>query len=572
MTLFLDPIDPKPLDILTNDRDLLRDLFTYLDYVRERSIKRMTRTNEIPRADLVRLAKLLNIDPPEKDEWKYARGYWVDFIDNLALRLHLVSYDLKGEYRGQTSQEPSFIENFITVDETRLNKFLDLSPANQEKSILDVLNRAKSPHSYDESYFNEFFYYGPLGYLDVFEKWGSGTGIIPTLKFPEIRTFLLDLLKNCPSGQWFSVQSLIGYLKANHPYFLIPQFLPKSDRWGRPIGRYDNFHEGKSFEAREKTVPPGDPDAFERVEGRYIERFLEYIPLIMHFVDLAYDPREYSGLLPSRGMLKAFRVNERFLRLFQNEKAQPRVTVQPNFDVIIESDFYPARMIQKVAALGEQVSNPAGGHGAYVGIFQLKKAAVASALVRQPDLNIIDILKNMTGRDLPQNVEIELEEWAGHADQFVLYENVALLETENLPVEVEKFTVEKITPSINLVHSPEKVFSILEKLEYVPLRIEHPALDFTLLEETTASIFPKESIQNKTLKQAKQVKISRMVSVSYQFPDQEAFIATQKMLAELRCPFQSDLKAHIIPIQQTEQTKFNEALAKLADDFSIEVE
>ena len=100
MTLILDPIDPKPLDILLNDRDLLRDLFTYLDYARERNIKRMTRTNEIPRADLVRIAKLLNIDPPEKDEWKYFRPYWVDFIDNLALRLHLVSYDLKGEYRG----------------------------------------------------------------------------------------------------------------------------------------------------------------------------------------------------------------------------------------------------------------------------------------------------------------------------------------------------------------------------------------------------------------------------------------------------------------------------------------
>jgi hypothetical protein len=572
MTIFLDPIDPKPLDILTNDRDLLRDMFIYLGYVREHSIKRMTRTNEIPRADLVRIAKLLNIDLPEKDEWKYVRPYWVDFVDRLALRLHLVSYDLEGEYRGQTSREPSFIENFITVDETRLNKFLDLSPANQEKSILDVLNRAKSSHSYDESYFNEFFHYGPLGYLDVFESWGSAIGVVPTLNFPEIRTFLLDLLKNCPSGQWFSVQSLIGYLKANHPYFLIPQFFPKSDRWGNSIGRYDNFHEGKSFEAHEKTVPPGDPDAFERVEGRYIERFLEYIPLIMRFVDLAYDPQGYSGLFPSRGMLKAFRVNERFLRLFQNEEVQPRVTVQPNFDVIIESDFYPARMIEKVAKLGEQVSKPADGHGAYVGIFQLKKAAVASALVQQPDLNIMDMLKDMTGHDLPQNVQIELEEWAGHADQFILYENFAMLETTNLPVEVERYIVEKISPSINLIRSPEKVFALLEKQGHVPLRMIHLPEAFALLEETTTSIFPKESAQDNALKQARQVKISRRVSVNYQFPDQEAFVATQKILAELRCPFQTDLKAHIITIQQTEQTWFDKALAKLADDFLIEVE
>ena len=572
MTLILDPIDPKPLDILLNDRDLLRDLFTYLDYARERNIKRMTRTNEIPRADLVRIAKLLNIDPPEKDEWKYFRPYWVDFIDNLALRLHLVSYDLKGEYRGQTSQEPSFIENFITVDETQLTKFLELSPINQEKSILDVLNRAKSSHSYDESYFNEFINYGPLGYLDVFDRWGSGIGVIPTIKFPEVRTFLLNVLKECPPGQWFSVQSLIGYLKANYPYFLIPQFFPKSDRWGHPVGRYDNFHEGNSSESREKTVSPDDPDAFERVEGRYIERFLEYIPLIMRFVDLAYTSHEYSGLLPTRGMLKAFRINERFLRMFQNEEAQPRVTVQPNFDVIIESDFYPARLIQKVAALGEQASNPAGGHGAYVGIFLLKKASVASALIQQPELNIIDFLKKMTGRDLPQNVQIELDEWAGHADQFVLYENFALLETVNLPVEAERFIVEKISPTVSLVHSPGKVFAILEKLEQVPLRMMHLPLEFALLEETTASIFPKEPALNNMPKPARQVKVSRSVTINYQFPDQESFVATQKMLAELRCPFQSDPKAYIITIQQKEQARFDEALGKLVNDFLIEVE
>jgi len=572
MTLLLDPIDPKPLDVLMNDRDLLRDMFTYLDYARERSIKRMTRTNEIPWSDLVRIAKLLNIDPPEKDEWRYARPYWVDFIDSLALRLDLVSYDLEGEYRGQTSQEPSFVDNFITVDETRLNKFLELSPANQEKSILEVLNRAKSTHGYDESYFNEFFHYGPLGNLDVFESWGSGTGVIPTLKFPEIRTFLLDLLKNLPSGHWFSVQSLIAYLKANHPYFLIPQSFPKGDRWGQPIGRYDNFHEGKSIDSHEKSVPPDASDAFERVEGRYIERFLEYIPLIMRFVDLAYDPHEYSGLLPSRAMLEAFRVNERFPRLLRNEESLPKVTVQPNFDVVIESDFYPVRMIQQVAALGEQVSNPASGHGVYVGIFQLKKASVASVLVQQPELNIIDLLKNMTGRDLPQNVQIELEEWAGHADQFVLYENFALLETVHLPVEVESFIVEKISPTINLVRSPEKVFALLERLEHVPLCIKHPALEFTLLEETTASIFPKEPAWNKSPKQARQVNVSRIVTISYQFPDQEAFVAIQKMLAELRCPFQSDPKMRIINIQQKEQSRFDEALEKLAGDLLIEVE
>jgi hypothetical protein len=118
MALALTPLDPQKLRISSNVRDILRDLFAYLDYVREHSVKRMTRTNEIPRADMQRLAKLLEIDPPEKDDWIYARQHWIDFIDKLALRLKLVSYDIKGEYRGYTSSEPSFVENYIVVNST----------------------------------------------------------------------------------------------------------------------------------------------------------------------------------------------------------------------------------------------------------------------------------------------------------------------------------------------------------------------------------------------------------------------------------------------------------------------
>jgi hypothetical protein len=47
----LQTLDPHSLRIFSNDRDLLRDLFTYLDYVGSRSVKRMIRSNEIPRAD-----------------------------------------------------------------------------------------------------------------------------------------------------------------------------------------------------------------------------------------------------------------------------------------------------------------------------------------------------------------------------------------------------------------------------------------------------------------------------------------------------------------------------------------
>ncbi len=569
LTLF----EPKSLTIFSNNRDILRDLFVYLDYVGERRVKRMTRTNEIPRADLQRLAKALGGLTFEPGEREIDAGQWLQFIDTLSLRLQLTTYDLKGIYRGYTSSEPSFIENYIEIDQAQLQKFLELSPAAQEKHILETLIHAAWHRSYDNYSDNEFFQHTPVSSLDRFSTWGAGTGLMPTLKFPEIRRFLLSVLQHCPAGQWLSTESLIAYLKANHPYFLIPKNLPKKDRWGKEIGRYDNFYEGKEhYGSDRKTVPPTAPDAFERVEGRYVERFLEGIPLLMNFVDVAYDPNPYTGLLPQRGVLKAFRVNERFLRLMNGEEATPKVTVQPNFDVVIESNFYPANIIRQVSALGEQVSNPHSGHGAYIGIFLLKKESVAAAQVKDPHLDVIALLKELSGRDLPPNVQIELDEWVGHADQFTLYEGFALLEMAEVPREAEKFIAEKISPALNLVFSPEKVFATLETLSHVPLRVQHPADEFAPVAESAHSIFPKESARVEAQKIARPVKVAQVITVSYQFPDAESFTSIQKALAELRCPFQSDPATRTVSLQQKEQGKFDEAVLKLQDTFAIEIE
>jgi hypothetical protein len=569
----LTPLDPKKLRTFSNERDLLRDLFTYLDYVGEHSVKRMTRTNEIPRPDSVRIAKLMGDSELVNVSKETGGAQWIDFIDDLALRLGLVQYDVKGTYRGYTSSEPSFIENFITVNKSDLGKFLKLSPAGQEKTILARLVHAKSHSEYDNNSNNEFYKTGILGELDSFGPWGAGTGIMPTLQFPEIRQFLLSALKNCPPGQWFSVESLVAYLKAEHPYFLIPKTAPKVDKWGHAITRYDNFYEGKDlWDHNEKPIPDDAPDGFERVEGRYVERFLENIPLTMRFVDVAYNTTPYKGLMPTRGMLKAFRVNERFLRLMSGAENQPRLTVQPNFDVVIESDFYPAQIIQQVSALGEEVSSPNSGHSAYVGIFQLKKTFVATEQVRQPDLNVIALLEKLGGRSLPPNVKVELEEWAGHADQFTLYEGFALLESVDEISEADKFTTERITPTLRLVRDNEKIFSTLEAKAYAPLRIQHPAGGFAPLAESAVSRFPKESAQEKAHRKPKQVKVSRSVSISYQFPDEESFASVQKMLAELRCPFQADSKIRSIQIQQKEQARFDEAVQKLRDSLIIEIE
>ncbi|MGD8404253.1 MAG: hypothetical protein PVJ21_11370 [Anaerolineales bacterium] len=569
----LKTLDPQSLHIFSNDRDILRDLFTYLDYVRERSVKRMTRSNEIPSADMKRLAKLLNVDLPEKDDWMYARQHWIYFIDDLALRLNLVFYDIKGEYRGYTSSEPSYIDNYIIVEDANLQKFIEISPAGQEKRIRDTLIHAKSHSEYSGNSDNEFYKTSVLGELDTFYQWGAATGLMPTLKFPEIRLFLLGVLENLSAGEWYSTQSLIAWLKANHPYFLIPQNSPKKDRWGHPIQRYGNFYEGKEqWVHNEKPIPDDAPDGFERVEGRYVERFLEGIPLLMRFVDVAYDTKPYTGPLPMRGVLKAFRINERFQRLMRGKVAAPKVTVQPNFEVVIESDFYPAQLVHQIAALGEQVSNPSSGQGAFVGIFQLDKTSVAAAQVQNPDLDVIALLKDLSKHELPANVQIELEEWAGHADQFTLYQGFGLLEMADLPPEVEKFVAERVTPALSLVRAPQMVFSKLETIGRAPLRVKHGDQDFAPIAESAQTVFPKESVLAEAQETAKQVKVSRTVTIRYEFPDDDSFTSIQKMLAELRCPFRSDPVNRTVNIQQKEQDKFDEAVQQLKDTFDIEIE
>jgi hypothetical protein len=381
----LTSIDVTGLRIFSNERDVLRDLFIFMEYMGERRIKRMTRTNEIPRSDQQRLAKLLGGLPVEGDQGDSEASQWIEFIDQLAYRLHLVSYDIKGEYRGASSTEPSFIENYISVNAAQLREFLELSPVKQEKKILGTLKAPHSLSTYSDTAPSEFFQTSVLGELEPFSSRGSAIGVNPFIKYPEARQFLLDLLAKCTPGVWFSTDSLIQYIKHNATYFLIPEKIPQ-DRWGNTTRRHDYFYETENRWGYEKdTIPENAPDAFERVEGRYIERFLENIPLIMRFVDVAYNPEPHQGLFPSLGMLKAFRVNERLQRLLNGEEAAPHVTVQPNFDVLVTSEFYPAKIIRQIAALGEQMSSPSTG-GAYVGIFRLTKACVAAEQIRQPTI------------------------------------------------------------------------------------------------------------------------------------------------------------------------------------------
>ena len=270
------------------------------------------------KADAKRLARVLSDPDAVQEVDEEGSSAWIDFVDAVALRLGFVHYDTKGEYAGYSSQEPSFPDNYIEFREQPYEQFLAAKAAKQESTLLELLVRRGLGSD------SEFYRQGVLGRLDGFNIRGSAIGVMPTLDFPAVRRFLLGLLAECPCGQWLSTSSLVAHLKKHHRYFLIPAKPRFKNDCDARSGRYGNFHESKEAWGYEIDIHESDPDGFERVEGRYVERFLEGIPLVLRYVDVAYARKPPKTIYPSLGCLQAFRVSDRLRRALTGASSNRR--------------------------------------------------------------------------------------------------------------------------------------------------------------------------------------------------------------------------------------------------------
>ena len=367
----LDTLDVGGLDVPTRLPDLRRDIHLFVGYVRDREVKRMHRGNDLSKADVKRLALLMSTPEAPVDVEETGYSPWVAFVDRLALKLGFVDYDTQGEYAGYTSAAPSFPDNYIKFCKDRYQRHCALKAAQQEAALRESLLKQ------DQGSGSEFYQQSVLGRLDGFSQWGSATGVMPTLDFAAARRFLLELLAKCPTGQWLSTGSLVQYLKKHQRYFLIPQKPHFKTKWDTDQGRYGNFHESKEPWGHEIDVKVSDEDSFERVEGRYVERFLEGIPLLLRYVDVAYAKSRPKAVHPTLGCLKAFRVSERLRCALAGQIAEPRVTVTPDFDVYVQAEIYPARLLSELVPLCELVSEDTSI------VLKLRKQTVAAAARRQ---------------------------------------------------------------------------------------------------------------------------------------------------------------------------------------------
>ncbi|MEA3340009.1 MAG: hypothetical protein U9R15_08590, partial [Chloroflexota bacterium] len=453
------PIDVSDLDVFSVPYDLRRDLHIFVDYVRRRGVKRLVRSNNLSKADYRRLAKLVSDPEAEAEVEANGSSSWVDYVDWQALQLGFVSYDTGGIYQGYTSTKPSYPDNYVIFNAKEYGEFVDSPLIDQERQLFDLLFGEK------DGCRSEFFHRGFFGRLGSFSRRGCATKVVPMLNFLEARRFLLDILSQCEVGVWYGASSLIQSLKENHPYFLIPEKTPKYKLGWRKTERfrYTNFCEGEDRWRSDERVSEDALDGFERVEGRYVERFLENAPLTLGYVDVAYDSEPYAGIYPPLDHLKAFRVSSRLLHVMEGDIPAPKVTVQPNFEIYVESEFYPVKVLSQLIPLADVTVED------ILTILRLDKERVATEMARNEDLDVVALLNRLSSRDLPHNVVRELREWSKHAEKFTLYDGFALLEgDEELLASdslIGELTVERISPAMRLVRSPDALFDHLEETE-----------------------------------------------------------------------------------------------------------
>jgi hypothetical protein len=556
----LDPIDAAGLDVPTRLPDLRRDIHVFVDYVRSRDVKRSHRGNMLGKTDVKRLANLMS-DPAAAEEAEGSgTSRWVDFVDGVVLQLGFVKYDTKGIYAGYTSSAPSFPDNYIEFLEQPYNQFLRLTAAKQESALLKLLVEEGQGNG------NEFYRTSIVGRLDRFDHFGSATGVMPLLDFAAARRFLLGLLAKCPTGQWLSAAALVKYLKKNHPYFLIPQKPRFENQWHAQRGRYGNFHESKERWGREITVAENAGDAFERVEGRYVERFLEGIPLLLRYVDVAYVPKRSQAIYPSLGWLQAFRVSERLRHALQGEVPEPQVKVTPNFDVYVQGETYPAGVLPVLTPLCETVSEGTST------VLKMTKPKVAAARAADPQLDVVALLRRLCQTELPSNVVRELSAWAEHGEKFVLYSDAAVLEADKDLQAAAPYTVEAMAPGILLVRSPDKLFGELERQELVPLRVKHGERAFSPLPKEARTRFPKTAaVREKPRAKKPRITLTRVTRVQLVCPDREFLNKLQRCLVEAKCPVEADREKLMLLYSKAHEAEVTKAVRALKGEYLIEI-
>ncbi|KPA17033.1 hypothetical protein MHK_002753 [Candidatus Magnetomorum sp. HK-1] len=554
----------KEISINTNELskhsiNLLYDLHLYIDYVEDRGIKRTYRENLLPKTDSNRLKKWLKSNC-SSDHKYFSQDGWLNYVEKIAYNMGFVSYETEGIYVGYTSYVTSFPDNYMEVNKENYEKFLNKTPLQQEQSLLsELLKKSDSCES-------EFFKRSILGRLKSFDSYGCRSGVAEKLNYAKARMAILDVLKTCKSNIWYSTSSLIDYFKKSNPFFLIPEKI-KNNKNEKTYGNFSEYNRNSSSFREDIEIKETDKNAFERVEGRYIERFLEGIPLIMNYIDLAYDKsQEKPDIMPEMNYLKAFKVNDYFLRIANKKIQPPEVWIQPNFEIQVISEIYPGGLLAKLSAFADIIKEDNT-----VTHLKLKRKKVLYEKHENEQLDVVSFLQKISGRDLAQNVITEINGWCSQTEIFTLYKHIGLLETKQKKLQsLHDCKLEQISPFIQMIHSPDDVFENLEKKETVPILIKHIDSKLKFLDGNLFSAFSENKKKSKAKKQEKkEIVITQKTTITLFFSLKTVFDEFKNKLIKERCPVESNSDDLSLTIPGSHEPLVKDAMKALKKKYKI---
>jgi hypothetical protein len=207
-------------------------------------------------------------------------------------------------------------------------------------------------------------------------------------------------------------------------------------------------------------------------------------------------------------------------------------------------------------------------------ILKLQKEKVAAQLAQDEGLDVVALLTRLAGRELPGNVARELAEWSEHSEKFVLYRGFALFEGDEDLAAAAPFTVERISPHIRIVHSPDALFARLEQAELVPLRMEHTAAALRPLSQKARTVFARERRKRAKAKvKVKQpVTLKRHTIITLHFPGSEALEKLRQALLEIRCPVEVDKDNLTVTFSKRYEPQVTQVIEALQKDYRIHIE
>lgn len=545
------------LEIESNICDLHYDIAQYIKYIKNRNVKRSSKNNLLLKGDVVRLSKLMSGQELGSNDFQAEDFHYPSFIDSISYAMDFVNFDVTSRYYDST-----FPENYITIKGNNYQQHINTPLQEQEEKILNLLN---SKGSRDE---NEFVCQSPLGILDHFRSYNIGD-IVNTIDFTKVRLFLFDLLSNLEVNTWYSVKSFIEYLKFHHPYFLIPrqpEIIKTKSYMQKDL--FDNRYAGFSdaYEHKNYQLDTSYKDIFERVEGRYIERFLEFIPFLLGYIELAYNSGDLKKHRPTIGRLGAFRITPRFFNLINKNIQEPKIVVQPNFEISIESDIYPVSIMSQLESIGHLIKKD------ILSQIKLDKNKVIQKVAKEQDFDPIKYLSSIISSILPTNVQTELEEWCIHSDAFILYNNAGILESSFKFPNTEKFITQQINKKFDIVKDSQGLIDELEYNQTIPIKkIKHKDNKFLELSGEYNSIIAKSTKLNKKASDnLEKINLDRFNLIKLVFVHDKDFALLSNLLLEKGCMINTIDTEKAIIIDQINDTLLKEVLKDVSKRYKLE--